>query len=213
MPDARERGATQAPIRSATYSSRGRSDLPNLQRYGLGNIRPLKCATAGQIRRVQLRALRVALKWQRHNNRPLGDGRNNFGESVSRLIQTDFLLESSISSLGRPACREFWETSPPQAPRSSKSLGEEHVKTSKPIVYTSGDSVFQIATHEEVVPLQPGFTRSAKSARRMLDGRHKVGRVIARPFLGEPGSFYRTENRHDYAVPPPRENLAGGFGR
>ncbi|HEV8168978.1 MAG TPA: phosphopentomutase, partial [Pyrinomonadaceae bacterium] len=87
-----------------------------------------------------------------------------------------------------------------------KVLGEEHVKTGKPIVYTSADSVFQIAAHEEVISLDRLY-EICETARRILDGEHKVGRVIARPFLGQPGSFYRTENRHDYAVPPPRENL------
>jgi len=87
-----------------------------------------------------------------------------------------------------------------------KQLGEEHVNTGKPIVYTSGDSVFQIAAHEQVIPL-PRLHEICEVARAILDGEHKVGRVIARPFLGETGSFYRTENRHDYAVPPPRQNL------
>jgi phosphopentomutase len=87
-----------------------------------------------------------------------------------------------------------------------KDLGAEHVATGKPIVYTSADSVFQIAAHEEVIPLDRLY-EICEIARRMLDGRHKVGRVIARPFLGKPGSFFRTENRHDYAVPPPHENL------
>src|SRR3989454_4502908 len=87
-----------------------------------------------------------------------------------------------------------------------KELGEEHVKTGKPIVYTSADSVFQIAAHEEVIPLERLY-EICEIARDILRGEHEVGRVIALPFLGEPGSFYRTENRHDYAVPPPRENL------
>jgi phosphopentomutase len=87
-----------------------------------------------------------------------------------------------------------------------KELGEEHVKTHKPIVYTSADSVFQIAAHEEVIPINKLYEICEK-ARRILNGEHRVGRVIARPFLGHPGAFYRTENRHDYAVPPPRENL------
>jgi phosphopentomutase len=87
-----------------------------------------------------------------------------------------------------------------------KELGEEHVRTGKPIVYTSGDSVFQIAAHEEVIPLARLY-EICETARDMLRGEHEVGRVIARPFLGTAGAFYRTENRHDYAVPPPRENL------
>src|SRR4030095_9084732 len=87
-----------------------------------------------------------------------------------------------------------------------KDLGAEHVRSGKPIVYTSADSVFQIAAHEEIIPLEKLY-EICETARRILDGEHKVGRVIARPFLGEVGNFYRTENRHDYAVPPPRENL------
>ena len=66
--------------------------------------------------------------------------------------------------------------------------------------------MFQIAAHEEVIPLAKLYG-ICETARAILDGEHQVGRVIARPFLGEPGGFYRTENRHDYAVPPPRENL------
>jgi phosphopentomutase len=66
--------------------------------------------------------------------------------------------------------------------------------------------VFQIAAHEEVIPLDRLY-EICEIARGILEGEHKVGRVIARPFLGQPGAFYRTENRHDYAVPPPRENL------
>jgi len=87
-----------------------------------------------------------------------------------------------------------------------KELGEEHVRTGFPIVYTSGDSVFQIATHEDVIPIAE-FYRMCEIARKLLDGRNRVGRVIARPFTGPPGSFHRTERRHDYAVEPPRPML------
>ncbi len=87
-----------------------------------------------------------------------------------------------------------------------KELGAEHVRTGKPIVYTSADSVFQIAAHEEIIPVERLY-EICEAARRVLRGEHEVGRVIARPFSGETGAFYRTENRHDYAVPPPRENL------
>jgi phosphopentomutase len=87
-----------------------------------------------------------------------------------------------------------------------KELGEEHVRTGFPIVYTSGDSVFQIAAHEDVIPIAELY-RMCEIARKMLDGPNKVGRVIARPFTGEPGNFRRTERRHDYAVEPPRPML------
>src|SRR5215510_3083940 len=87
-----------------------------------------------------------------------------------------------------------------------KELGEEHVRTGKPIVYTSGDSVFQIAAHEDVIPIADLY-RMCEIARKLLDGPHRVGRVIARPFTGTPGNFVRTTRRHDYAVDPPRPML------
>jgi phosphopentomutase len=87
-----------------------------------------------------------------------------------------------------------------------KELGEEHVRTGKPIVYTSGDSVFQIAAHEEVIPIAELY-RMCEIARKLLDGKHRVGRVIARPFTGTSGNFTRTARRHDYAVEPPKPML------
>ena len=87
-----------------------------------------------------------------------------------------------------------------------EELGEEHVKTGSPIIYTSADSVFQIAAHESVIPLEELYDMCEK-ARKLLMGQHEVARVIARPFTGEVGSFARTSNRHDYAINPPTNNL------
>jgi phosphopentomutase len=87
-----------------------------------------------------------------------------------------------------------------------EELGEEHLSTGRPIVYTSADSVFQIACHKDVVPLEQLF-EWCRIARGLLDGEHRVGRVIARPFTGEPGSFKRTPERRDFAVPPPGPTL------
>ena len=87
-----------------------------------------------------------------------------------------------------------------------KELGEEHVRTGQPIVYTSGDSVFQVATHEDVIPIADLY-KMCEIARELLDGPHRVGRVIARPFTGAPGHFTRTPRRHDYAVDPPKPML------
>jgi len=85
-------------------------------------------------------------------------------------------------------------------------LGAEHVASGKPIVYTSADSVFQIAAHEGVVPLETLY-EYCRIARRLLVPPHEVGRVIARPFLGEPGSFRRTSNRHDFSLVPPGDTV------
>ncbi len=86
-----------------------------------------------------------------------------------------------------------------------KELGEEHQKTGKPIVYTSADSVFQVAAHEESFGLARLY-EVCEIARKLVDP-YNIGRVIARPFLGTPGNYYRTGNRHDYAVPPPSPTL------
>jgi phosphopentomutase len=111
-----------------------------------------------------------------------------------------------IEQFERAIGRQTLGNKPASGTEILKELGEEHVRTGKPIVYTSGDSVFQIAAHEEVIPL-PELYRMCEIARKMLDGPHRVGRVIARPFLGTPGNFRRTERRHDYAVSPPRPML------
>lgn len=87
-----------------------------------------------------------------------------------------------------------------------EELGREHLETGYPIVYTSADSVFQIAAHEEVIPLEQLY-QMCRTARELLVGEHAVGRVIARPFVGEPGSFKRTAHRHDFSLEPPRHIL------
>lgn len=93
-----------------------------------------------------------------------------------------------------------------------KDYGEEHIKTGKPIVYTSADSVFQIAAHEEVVPLETLY-EYCRIARALLKGKHAVGRVIARPFTGTPGNFTRTVNRHDFSLVPPKETLLDALSK
>ena len=88
-----------------------------------------------------------------------------------------------------------------------RDYGEQHLKTGKWIVYTSADSVFQIAAHEDVVPLSELYD-ACRKAREILQGKHGVGRVIARPFVGDsPENFRRTANRHDYSLEPPRQTL------
>ena len=87
-----------------------------------------------------------------------------------------------------------------------RDYGEEHMKTGKPIIYTSADSVLQIAAHEEIIPLNELYDICAK-AREVMTGDHAVGRVIARPFVGEPGSFTRTANRHDFSLSAPSSTM------
>ncbi len=87
-----------------------------------------------------------------------------------------------------------------------KDYGKEHLETGKLIVYTSADSVFQIAAHEKIVPPEKLY-EYCRIARKVLTGKHGVGRVIARPFDGEIGSFFRTANRHDFSIEPPKETI------
>ena len=213
MPDAAEWGDTGSDTIGHILESR-EVHLPNLQRYGLGNIRPLRCVSA--LAQPQGSYGRCAL---RSNGKDTTTGHwemagiilqkafPTYGEGFPAAVIDRFIRETGVPGiLGNV---------PASGTEIIKQLGSEHVKTGKPIVYTSADSVFQIAAHEEVIPL-PKLYEICETARRMLDGEHKVGRVIARPFRGEPGGFFRTENRHDYAVPPPPENLlpmisAAGF--
>src|ERR1041385_3208162 len=204
MPDAPDWGDAGADTFGHILESR-RGGLPNLQRYGLGNIRPLQ--SLPPLDRLTGSYGRCAL---RSNGK---DTTTGHWEMAGIVLEHAF--PTYPNGFPPPVIDRFIkETSVPgilgNIPASGteiiKQLGEEHVNTGKPIVYTSADSVFQIAAHEEVIPLERLY-EICEVARGILDGEHKVGRVIARPFLGRPGSFYRTENRHDYAVPPPRENL------
>ena len=111
-----------------------------------------------------------------------------------------------IAEFERQIGRRTLGNKPASGTEIIKELGEEHVRTGFPIVYTSGDSVFQIAAHEDVIPIAQLY-RMCEIARKLLDGPNRVGRVIARPFAGTPGNFKRTERRHDYAVEPPRPML------
>ena len=204
MPDAPEWGDAGADTFGHILESRT-VRLPNLQRYGLGNIRPLQSVPpldqlTGSYGRCALRSNgkdTTTGHWEMAGivlDRAFPTYPNGFPSSVIDR----FIRETDVPGI--------LGNYPASGTEIIKVLGEEHVKTHKPIVYTSADSVFQIAAHEEVIPLDRLY-EICEIARRILDGEHKVGRVIARPFLGQTGAFYRTENRHDYAVPPPRENL------
>jgi len=204
MPDAPEWGDAGSDTLGHICESRAVS-LPNLQGLGLGNIRPLAGVTA--IEKPRGGYGKCAL---RSNGKDTTTGHWEMaGIILERAFPTypngfpQTLIDEFIKQTHVPGILGNIAASGTEI---IKQLGEEHVKTGKPIVYTSADSVFQIAAHEEVIPLDRLY-EICETARDMLRGEHEVGRVIARPFLGSTRSFYRTENRHDYAVPPPRENL------
>ncbi|MBI4429484.1 MAG: phosphopentomutase [Ignavibacteriales bacterium] len=104
-------------------------------------------------------------------------------------------------------CGGYLGNKPASGTEIIQELGDEHVKTGFPIVYTSGDSVFQIAAHEEIIPLPKLYEICKKTRDQVVVGEHEVGRVIARPFVGESGSYRRTPHRKDYAVDPPGQTL------
>jgi phosphopentomutase len=204
MPDAPDWGDAGSDTFGHICESR-QLNLPNLQSLGLGNIRPLSGVSAIDNPRGDYG--KCALK---SNGK---DTTTGHWEMAGIILERAFptypngfpqpLIDEFIAKTAVPG---ILGNIPASGTEIIKQLGAEHVRTKKPIVYTSADSVFQIAAHEEVIPLERLY-EICEIARGMLRGEDEVGRVIARPFLGETGAFYRTENRHDYAVPPPRENL------
>jgi len=204
MPDAPEWGDAGSDTFGHILESRP-LHLRHLQKYGLANIRPLANLPAienpiGSYGKCALRSNgkdTTTGHWEMAGI-ILDEAFPTYPNGFPTNVIDRFVSETSVPGI--------LGNIPASGTEIIKVLGEEHVKTKKPIVYTSADSVFQIAAHEEVIPIDRLY-EICEIARRILDGEHKVGRVIARPFLGQPGSFYRTENRHDYAVPPPRENL------
>jgi phosphopentomutase len=204
MPDAADWGDAGADTLGHILASR-EVRLPNLQAYGLGNIRPLK--NLPPMERPRGSYGRCAL---RSNGK---DTTTGHWEMAGIILEQAFptypkgfppeIIDRFIKEARVPG---VLGNVPASGTEIIKELGEEHVRTGKPIVYTSADSVFQIAAHEEVIPV-PRLYELCETARNILRGEDEVGRVIARPFEGSPGAFRRTENRHDYAVPPPRENL------
>ena len=204
MPDAAAWGDAGADTLGHICESR-EVRLPNLRGWGLGNIRRLEGVRPAEAPRAAFG--RCAL---RSNGK---DTTTGHWEMVGIVLEKAFptypegfpaeVVERFISEARVPGILGNF---PASGTEIIKELGEEHVRTGKPIVYTSADSVFQIAAHEEVIPV-PRLYEICEAARDLLRGEHEVGRVIARPFVGEPGAFRRTENRHDYAVPPPRDML------
>ena len=178
--------------------------LPNLLRLGLANIAPLDHLTPSA------RPEGCYGKGATHS--PGKDTTTGHWEMAGIWLPQAFPVykhgfpRELIEQFERAIGRKTIGNKPASGTEIIKELGEEHVRTGFPIVYTSGDSVFQIAAHEDVIPIAELYSM-CEIARKMLDGPNKVGRVIARPFTGAPGNFRRTERRHDYAVEPPRPML------
>jgi phosphopentomutase len=203
MPDAAAYGDTGSDT-LGNIARKRTLNLPNLAKLGLGNIKPL--AHVDPADRPSAAFGRCALAspgkdtttghWEMagiHLAKPFPLYMNGFPPEIMQ----EFERRIGRGTLGNYAA---------SGTEIIKKLGEEHMRTGKPIIYTSADSVFQVAAHEEVIPLWELY-KICETARKMLRGPYEVGRVIARPFIGSPGHFTRTPNRHDYAVPPPKGML------
>ncbi len=203
LPDADQYGDAGSDTLGNVARAVGGLDLPNMEALGLGNVEALEgCppqpgapAVAGRL-------------FERSKGK---DTTTGHWELMGVVTATAFptyphgFPHDVIDPFMHKTGRGVIGNKPASGTEIIQELGEEHQKTGKWIVYTSADSVFQIAAHEETVPLEELY-EACRDAREILTGKHAVGRVIARPFTGEPGSYERTPNRHDYSLEPRRPN-------
>jgi len=203
LPDADQYGDEGSNTLANVAKVVGGLDLPNLEAFGLGNVEPLDgCppqpgapAIAGRLVERSKGKDTTTGHWELMGvvtAQPFPTYPHGFPHDVI----DPFMHRTGRGVLGNKAA---------SGTEIIQELGEEHQRTGKWIVYTSADSVFQIAAHEETVPLDELY-EACKIAREILSGKHAVGRVIARPFVGEPGNYTRTPNRHDFSLVPRRPN-------
>jgi len=209
LPDAAEFGDTGSnTLVNLSHAFPEGLHLPNMAKLGLGNIAPIRGVPHDPI---------AAGGWGKCTEASRGkDTTTGHWEIAGLISRVPFptypygfpneILEPFEEQIGIGTLGNY----PASGTEIIKELGDEHVATGKPIVYTSADSVFQIAAHEEVIPIDRLYYM-CQVARVLLDGEHRVGRVIARPFLGESGHYKRTRNRKDFSVPPPTPTLLDHF--
>ena len=188
----------------ASCAATGVLDIPNLIRAGLGNIEGVTCVPAVE---------NPTGAYARLAEKSMGKDTTIGHWEIAGIVSPDPLptypegfpdevLEPFKAATGRGVLAN----APWSGTAVIDAFGQEHMKTGDLIVYTSADSVFQIAAHEDIVPPEQLY-EYCRIARKQLQGKHGVGRVIARPFVGQPGSFKRTANRHDFSLEPPKDTL------
>ncbi len=203
LPDASEYGDEGSNTLGNVAKAVGGLDLPNLEALGLGNVAPLEgCPPQPGAPAVAGRLV------ERSKGKDTTTGHWELMGIVTPVPMPTYphgfpfeIIEQFAHKTGRGVLGN----KPASGTEIIQELGEEHQETGKWIVYTSADSVFQIAAHEETIPLEELYAACA-TAREILRGPHAVGRVIARPFVGEPGAYTRTPNRHDWSLEPPQPN-------
>ncbi|MBP8638252.1 MAG: phosphopentomutase [Dictyoglomi bacterium] len=200
LPDAHRYGDEGSNTLGNTVRVVGKMEIPNLMSLGLGELVP---ELPGESRIIGAYGKMV--------EKSVGkDTLIGHWEMMGIITVEDFptypdgFPSEVISRFEAEIGRKVLGNKPASGTEIIKELGELHMKTGYPIVYTSADSVFQIAAHEEIIPVEELYNY-CRIARRILAGKHGVARVIARPFLGSPGNFYRTERRKDFSLPPPEK--------
>ena len=203
LPDAAEYGDEGSDTLGNVARAVGGLDLPSMEALGLGNIEPLEgCppqpgapAVAGRLIERSKGKDTTTGHWELMGivtAQPFPTYPHGFPHDVI----DPFMHRTGRGVIGNK---------PASGTEIIQELGEEHQRTGKWIVYTSADSVFQIAAHEETIPLDELY-EGCRIAREILTGKHAVGRVIARPFVGEPDNYERTPNRHDFSLVPRQPN-------
>lgn len=202
LPDAAEFGDEGAHTLGHIYEKRG-MNIPNLLSLGLGNIEgsmlpAVENPTAGYGKAMEVTKAKDTTSghWEMAGF-PMEIPFRTYPNGFPRELLDEFERKVGRGTIGNEVA---------SGTEIIKRLGDEHVRTGNLIVYTSADSVFQIAAHEEVVPLDELYS-ICLAAREMLVGEHLVGRVIARPFIGSDGKYTRTENRRDYALAPMKDTI------
>ncbi|MBR3486945.1 MAG: phosphopentomutase [Clostridia bacterium] len=202
LPDAAEFGDKWAHTLGNVYMKQGMK-IPNMIGLGLGNIEDSRLA------RVKFPAAAYGRSMEITKAKDTTSGHwemAGFPMKVPFRTYPNGFPDHIISEFEKRIGRGTLGNEVASGTEIIQRLGDEHVKTGKPIVYTSADSVFQIAAHEEVIPLEELY-RYCEIAREMLVGDDLVGRVIARPFIGKDGNYTRTENRRDYALEPMEDTI------
>ena len=199
-PDAEAFGDTGSDTLGHIAEAVGGLEMPNMEKLGLANIVPVKGLAASDSPAAYYGKLQEASVGK--------DTMTGHWEIMGLNIDTPFKVypdgfpEELIQQLEEKTGRKVLGNKPASGTEILDELGQQHMETGAIIVYTSADPVLQIAAHEEIIPLEELY-RICEIARELtLEPEYLVGRVIARPFLGEPGAFKRTSNRHDYALAP-----------